>query len=286
MEQCIAYSKKVNLKKQFMIAWIVIAALLVSIFGLNFMQYSKYKEAQEAAIELVQAASNNYDSYADDYDKLREEIYDDLTVEYHTYTFYGQRFDNQESVDASRRMDEALTELMEEAGYTDCYRASEYLEHGTFMDYAVDNGLLIWVGIWAVLALVLAVINMLYAADIKNALIVPDNEKVVCKKGTKTVKELLIKDITSVEMAPMKGLKIRGNAIGYKINLLQNAEELRSVIMGAMQAIAAQNANAAKQEMPQGGSAADELKKYTELLEAGAISQQEFIAIKKQLLGL
>ena len=39
-----------------------------------------------------------------------------------------------------------------------------------------------------------------------------------------------------------------------------------------------------KQEIPQ--SNADELKKYKELLDMGVISQEEFDAKKKQLLGL
>ena len=39
-----------------------------------------------------------------------------------------------------------------------------------------------------------------------------------------------------------------------------------------------------RQEMPQSG--ADELKKYKELLDGGVISQEEFDAKKKQLLGL
>lgn len=39
-----------------------------------------------------------------------------------------------------------------------------------------------------------------------------------------------------------------------------------------------------KQEIPQ--SNADELKKYKDLLDSGVISQEEFDAKKKQLLGL
>lgn len=39
-----------------------------------------------------------------------------------------------------------------------------------------------------------------------------------------------------------------------------------------------------KQEIPQ--SNADELKKYKELLDSGVITQEEFNAKKKQLLGL
>ena len=44
------------------------------------------------------------------------------------------------------------------------------------------------------------------------------------------------------------------------------------------------NESVIKQEIPQ--SNADELKKYKELLDSGVITQEEFDAKKKQLLGL
>ena len=110
-----------------------------------------------------------------------------------------------------------------------------------------------------------------------------DGEKILCKKGEKTVKEFMIKDVKSVELASMKGLKVVGNGIKYKINLLKNAEELKKTIMDSIAILSAKTADSAVEIKP---TSADELKKYKELLDSGIINQEEYNAKKKQLLGL
>ena len=95
-----------------------------------------------------------------------------------------------------------------------------------------------------------------------------------------------IKDIKSVELASMKGLMIRGNGFKYKINLLNNAEELKTTIMDSLANLPAESIATTEIKQEILPSNADELKKYKELLDSGIITQAEFDAKKKQLLGL
>ena len=69
--------------------------------------------------------------------------------------------------------------------------------------------------------------------------------------------------------------------------LLQNREEVYQTISGAI-AVAEKNAPEVieKKVEPVASSTADELKKLKELLDCGVITQEEFDAKKKQLLGL
>ena len=69
--------------------------------------------------------------------------------------------------------------------------------------------------------------------------------------------------------------------------LLQNREEVYQTISSAI-AVAEKNAPEVieKKVEPVASSTADELKKFKELLDCGVITQEEFDAKKKQLLGL
>ena len=67
--------------------------------------------------------------------------------------------------------------------------------------------------------------------------------------------------------------------------MLENRDEVQSAISGLL--IDRQNkTNYNEQAANSGKYDADELKKFKELLDSGVISQEEFDAKKKQLLGL
>lgn len=82
------------------------------------------------------------------------------------------------------------------------------------------------------------------------------------------------------------GLAVTTASGAIKFAMLKNRDELHeeiSKLLVARQEKPAASA-AIRQEIPQ--SNADELKKYKDLLDSGVISQEEFDAKKKQLLGL
>lgn len=284
MNENVITSKKINLSKKIKLAWAVIAVVLVLVFVFSFIKYSGYKKAQEAAVTFTLISTSKFNSYNDNYYKMVEEMYDFFNPGYQIYYFNGIKLDNSDVVDTARDADEALAKLMNEAGY-DCRYGSKYLEYVGFVDYTTNETLIPWI-VLGFLVIVMLFANLWYAADAKKAMII-DVDRIICKNGKKRAKEFLVKDIKSVEFASKNGLLVRGNGIKYKINLLENAEELKSTIMDSIAALPTENIVATteiKQEIQP--NSADELKKYKELLEIGVISQEEFAAKKKQLLGL
>lgn len=284
MNESIVSSQKIKFNKKFRLAWIVVAAIFILVTLFSFIQYSGYKEAQEAAVAFTMISTDKFNKYKDDYNTLVEEMYDFFNPSYINYTYNGVKFSNSDVVDTARDADRSLARLMKEAGY-DCYRGSEYLEYVGFVDYATNNTIVPYI-VWGVLALMLLFANLWCVSDAKKAIII-DADRIVCKNGKKIAKEFLVKDIKSVELASLKGLLVRGNGIKYKINLLANADELKSTIMDSLAALPIENMVATteiKQEIQP--SSADELKKFKGLLDMGVITQEEFDAKKRQLLGL
>ena len=285
MEESVVKSCKLNLKKKFRLAWMVMAVLFVLVAAVSFVKYARYKSAQGAAVELTLATTNQFNAYQDNYRELIEEIYDFLNPAPVDLRGIGIDFDNSEVRAAARDADRSLGKLLEGLGY-DCYYGSDYLRYVGFLDYTRNHSLLPYIA-WAVLALVLLLIHLWYAADAKKEMVI-QGDRVLCRQGTKTVKEFLVKDVKSVAFAPQKGLVVFGNGIKYRINLLQNAEELKTALMDAIAAAPAEPAalaGGARQAADRMGAAA-ELKKYKELLDQGVITQEEYDGKKRQLLEL
>ena len=106
------------------------------------------------------------------------------------------------------------------------------------------------------------------------------NDRIVCQSGKALSKEFFIKDIKSVELCGKNGLKLRGNGVWYRISMLENSDELKTAIMNGLKKYSDAIGSTVKD------ANADSIVKYKELLDAGIITQEEFDAKKKQLLGL
>ena len=98
--------------------------------------------------------------------------------------------------------------------------------------------------------------------------------------------DLPLDSITAVGTSIFSGLAVTTASGAIKFAMLKNRDELHEAISKLL--VERQSKPAAtttiQQEIPQ--SNADELKKYKDLLDSGVISQAEFDAKKKQLLGL
>ncbi len=98
--------------------------------------------------------------------------------------------------------------------------------------------------------------------------------------------DLPLDSITAVGTSIFSGLAVTTASGAIKFAMLKNRDELHEAISKLL--VDRQSKPTAtstiKQEILQ--SNADELKKYKDLLDNGAISQEEFDAKKKQLLGL
>ena len=91
--------------------------------------------------------------------------------------------------------------------------------------------------------------------------------------------------ISAVGTSAFRGIAVTTSSGAIKFNMLENRDEVQSAISGLL--IDRQNkTNYNEQAANSGKYDADELKKFKELLDSGVISQEEFDAKKKQLLGL
>lgn len=99
--------------------------------------------------------------------------------------------------------------------------------------------------------------------------------------------DLPIDMISAVGTSLLKGIAVTTSSGVIKFVLIVNRDEVHNAISELLmkRQDSAKTANApVKMEMPK--SEADELRKYKDLLDSGVISQEEFDAKKKQLLGL
>ena len=98
--------------------------------------------------------------------------------------------------------------------------------------------------------------------------------------------DLPLDSIPAVKTSIFSGIAVTTASGAIKFALLENRDQIHNVISKLL--IERQNKSISpttnKQENPQ--SNADELKKFKELLDMGVITQEEFDAKKKQLLGL
>jgi hypothetical protein len=94
--------------------------------------------------------------------------------------------------------------------------------------------------------------------------------------------------ISAVGTSIFKGIAVATSSGTIKFAFMENRDSLHDEISKQLVIRQSQNSNKGdtviKQEIPQ--SNADELKKYKDLLDMGVITQEEFDAKKKQLLGL
>lgn len=281
MDEKVIKSIKLDYKKTFRILWIVMAVILASVSVFSCVDYLNYKKGQETAVDLLVATGNFYFDEDDDYETKARYLYNRLTVDYEYESKYWG-LDYSDVTNSARKADIALGELLTEMGYS-TWLGSYYLEHTDFFSYAFDYAglhIIILFSISLGLILLLFIVYMVYLDGKKKSIEIVE-DSIVCKKGSKTKKQFMVRDIKSISFSGIKGLKIIGSGIKYNINLVKNREEIKNTIM-SMIAESNQNTNIISAY----DNSADTLAKYKDLLDSGAITQEEFDAKKKQLLGL
>lgn len=144
-----------------------------------------------------------------------------------------------------------------------------------------------YVGAFFGIALIGAVLALLfYMMFSKTELIVTD-KRVYGKTSFGKRVDLPLDSISAVGTAILKSIAVTTASGAIKFSLIANRDDVHSEISKLLierQEKKATAAPVARQETP--ASNAAELKQYKELLDSGIISQEEFDAKKKQLLGL
>lgn len=136
--------------------------------------------------------------------------------------------------------------------------------------------------VWIVL-FVLIIIYAFYG--IKTSITVTEN-RIHGKNGFGKNVEVALENISTVRLSSHKGVAISADGKTIRFPFLKNRkivyEEINKLLVGkdVPQTVAP------KKEIVEKTSNIEEIKKYKELLDMGAITQEEFDAKKKQLLGL
>ncbi len=98
--------------------------------------------------------------------------------------------------------------------------------------------------------------------------------------------DLPIDTISSIRSGLLSGIIIGTSSGNIKFSSLSHKEEIYQCISDLLVARQRARAATAQTQMPVPASGADELIKYKNLLDNGIITQEEFAAKKKEILGL
>lgn len=155
----------------------------------------------------------------------------------------------------------------------------------SFMDVIKYDGSMI---IFILIILVFAIVGFLfYKGWSQIEMTVSDKRVFGCAAFGKRV-DLPLDAISAVGTSVFNGIAITSASGAIKFYMIDNRNDIHEAVskllverQGKEKAV---TTTTIKQEIPQ--SNADELKKYKELLDSGVITQEEFNAKKKQLLGL
>lgn len=263
-------SEKLSLKKTLGIAWIIMAILFAGLAITTCVKYANYRSAQKLAVAVTMEATDTFRYRTDDFENNYNELVEDMYYFFHP--LWGSMYD----------ADQALGKVMNAAGYDDASLGSSYFEFTNIFSFASSYFMgqtRLFAFIWDILAVILVLITVWYNCVKKTSMEITDTH-IICRKGKKTVKEFLLKDVKSVSLCGIQGLTVLGNGIKYHISLIHNRDALKTQIMNYLAV------HTKDEAAPVLSTDADELKKYKDLLDAGAITQEEFDSKKKQILGL
>lgn len=99
--------------------------------------------------------------------------------------------------------------------------------------------------------------------------------------------DLPVDSVSATAMVPLfKGVSVSTSSGKISFLVIKNADEIYTVMNDLLIARQQEKANAVVTTTVPQSDEADQLKKYKDLLDGGVISQEEFDAKKKQLLGV
>ena len=132
---------------------------------------------------------------------------------------------------------------------------------------------------------IILVVLFIIRLNISKCELVVSNKRIYGKAKFGRRVDLPLDSISAVGTSSMYGIDVGTSSGKIKFKFIKNNNEIHKIISDLLIKRQKQNAKTIiSQEIHQ--SSADELKKFKELLDSGVITQEEFEAKKKQLLGL
>lgn len=140
---------------------------------------------------------------------------------------------------------------------------------------------------WSIALVIVALVLIIYFMVAKSEITVTD-KRVYGRTAFGKRVDLPLDSISSVGMSILSSIIVATSSGKIRFFLITNRDEIHSAITKLLIDRQGKDKSApttlVKQEIPQ--SNADELAKYKDLLDKGVITQEEFNAKKKQILGL
>ena len=293
-------SEKIPQKKKILILWIIVGLLFAAYLIYFIVDYCNYKKEQKFGLTIMSAVSEIAESKSvnkvDSYEEQCHDAYHLFDIDTDSYFFNNHG-----------ELSESFSSLMEKAGYDRYWSERDvkfwfkYTDPFEFFIGSYGNPWNVWHNLsneinyginygldwhryspFCLYAIILfsLIFTISVNKEAKKEIVVYD-DSVVCKTNRKKSKQLLFEDISNVDFGK-NSLKLIGTGVKFKISNITNAEEIKTFIIGRKK----DSQNTKDVSQPPAASGADELKKYKELFDSGVISQEEFDAKKKQLLGL
>ena len=281
-------SEKVSQKKKVRLVWVVAVVAIVATIVHFVLDYSGYKKGQEfglaSAIVATEMGGSSWVNKNDSYAEQCKDVYYQLNRTTYDMTINGVKIDASDVRKSEVALRSAFAEVMESAGYDrySSYNIANWFKYTNFAEYYSGYYWNQLIPMISYLIFIFAIVyTLLVNKEAKKELVVYE-DSVLCKINPKKSKQLVFEDINNVDFGK-NALKLVGTGVKYKISNLTNAEEIKSVIIDKKKT-AQKDMNKTVTSVP--ASSADELKKYKDLLDSGVISQDEFDAKKKQILGI
>lgn len=282
-------------KALFIGLWVLIVAIIAGtvVYFITDIN-SKWKEIDEAQDMMILTTKLAIPDLEEKHPTREYQLryIKDLLFPFFTYqqehNYYLQNaVEEQKKAAASSR--EATEKMLRTLGF---HRGAEYYlkfyDKSEFVDncWSIENTkaydipplqiILVEIGLMAVLL----AFNIIYSKDKRFIALGEGYVELGKRSGAQT--KVHPGDLTGIESNGKGALTVRGNNVNYRITRVINADEIKSEIDGMIL-----GAKTSAPETAQGRpSAAEELKQYKDLLDNGVITEEEFDAKKKQLLGL
>ena len=138
-------------------------------------------------------------------------------------------------------------------------------------------------GIMMYLGVALFIIYLMALRFVKDSYLAVSSVGIVGTTMSGEKIKLSFGDIVQAEKSSFNGIIIKTKIRNFEFEFLKNRDEVNTVLN---QLLMERRYASTSQEKAPATDNADELKKYKELLDDGVITQEEFDAKKKQLLGL
>ena len=317
MEEKIILGEKINIRKKLIIFRAILITITIGFVLYSVIGYSTYSKNQKLAVDtfiIIKEASNSYNSV--------EEILDDIASKGIDYSKYGESFekicksfksdleslngmssgfyvngyyiDQTDVIRAREKLRDGMSDLFEDmfGHHMDAQYPFAYTSFFEYLGAKISNDDLvpyaempelsgIWVIIICLYFVLLLITEIINLKNNKQELRI-DNNVVYCKKSKKKTLEIPVSRISNIKRGFYKSVKVNSPGVKIRVSMLKNQVDIINLLTDMQKNLS----NKKEVAEPKANESYAQLSELKNLLDNNIITQEEFDAKKKQLLGL